>query len=294
MRTFLISIGLILAPSVAAAQCPMTPQAHALAHATPLGQYAQKVVNRVDIGIAKAKGAAGGDEVLDIFNLHFLSLVQSIFYMLVDTDLRAVEYKRDLTTINSCLHYDLAILEAKIEEVRCETLEAYKNKSSEGILLLKSVAGFLNQRYAHLVKGGLEPEHEDASWPYYYLFDEPTEGWCCVLDQKSCQVQTSEECGNGNNFYPTKDACITDSICAFADEGEAAPRYTKECPFDSDYLTSSTNGYGCDISVLKKFHQASSPESTQKLRRSLRWQKRGMTSWKILTTSKTRPSPWTT
>lgn len=260
MKTLLITIGFLLVPVTASAQCPLTPQAQALASATPIGNYAQKVVERVNNGITKAKNSSGGQDIVTIFNLHYLSLIESFFYMLVDTDLRAVEYKRDLTTINSCLHYDLAILEAKIEEVRCETIEAYKRKSPDGIEKLKALAGFLNQRYKHLIKGGMEPLHEDASWPYHYQFDDPFDGWCCTPDQDGsiCSVQDFAGCAN-KTLYPTKDACLRESVCTFAEDDTLTAKYATQCPFDSDYLTASTNGYGCDISVLEKIDEGAIP-----------------------------------
>ena len=265
MRNALLSIGLLITlfPATAAAQCPQTTTASKLAAAEPLGHYAKLVVNRVNAGIAKAKSEGSvGSGLANFVGLDYLIQIESIFYMLVDTDLRSVEYKRNLTTINSCLHYDLAILEAKIEEIRCETLEAYERKSPAAIRLLKSLANFVNERYRHLVKGGLVPEHEDGSWQYYYDFDNTFAGWCCVQDDLTCTIQGAADCiesAGEFSFYPTRDSCLADSVCVFAENGETDPRHTVQCPFDSDYLSSSTNGYGCDLSVLKNIESGLIP-----------------------------------
>lgn len=258
MKHLILTAGLLAAvlPVSAAAQCPQTEVARALAEAEPLGHYAQLVVDRIDEGIAEAQSRGEVAGIAKLFDLHFLSQIQSIFFLLVDTDLRSVEYERNLTSINSCLHYDLAILEAKIEEIRCETLEAYNRESPGGIRALRSLAGFANQRYKHLVKGALEPEHEDRSWQYYYDFDEPFEGWCCIVDDLECQVRTADECIGGDeatsSFYPTRNECVTESHCVFAEDTATDPEHAIQCPFDSDYLAASKNGYGCDLTVLQR------------------------------------------
>lgn len=249
----------LLLPAVVAAQCPKTDRAYELAQAQALGHYTQKVLTRVNAAIAKAKTQPGGSERIPISRLQFLSEIQSAFYLMVDTDLRSVEYSRDLTQVNSCLHYDLAVLEAKIEEVRCEILEAYDRNSPDGIHILTATATFLNQRYKHLIKGALQPTHTDKTWSYADEFDDPIEGWCCDISTQECSVKTNEECEQVpaedqriGHFYPTKDACLTESICSFATDETARPRYTEQCPFDSDYLTPSLTGYGCDLHVLSE------------------------------------------
>ena len=254
------------------AQCPATDNARELAGKTPIGHYAEAVLDRVNAGITRGKTAPVQTELTDRFNLHFLDTIASVFYMLVDTDLRAVEYHRDLTSITPCFHADLAIFEAKIEEIRCEINEAYKRKSPEGIRILKQTANFLNQRYKHLVKGGLEPAHEDLSWQYHYNFEPPFEGSCCVLDLLECQKMTSRKCkeptddGKGiYDFYPTHDECLTESICV-ATDGDPIdnPEYEVICPFDSNYLEFGSSGYGCAISVYEDFASGSAQSGVQK------------------------------
>lgn len=263
MKTFLVSIGLLTAllPAVAAARCPESSKAHDLLEQEPTGHYTKTVLERVGEGINNAKALAGDPSTFDLANMHYLITIESIMYMLVDTDLRAVEYSRDLSSITACLHLDLAMMEAKMEEVRCEINAAYEAKNSETLRQLKGIANFLNGRYRHLVKGALEPSHTDNEWVYYNEFDDPFEGWCCVLDQSECQVMESDECTEvrdgtgGYNFFDTKDACTvgSTSTCVFAEDGDTDPKYIPICPFDSNYLADNATGYGCQLELIEEF-----------------------------------------
>lgn len=261
MNNNLFFIGLLTAllPVVVVAQCPESQKARDLLSQTPTGHYTEAVLERVSVGITNAQAKPSSPITVDLSNMHFLRAIESIMYMLVDTDLRAVEYSRDLGSISPCLHLDLAMMEAKMEEVRCEINEAFDRKSPGAIRLLKGVASFLNERYRHLVAGALEPAHVDRDWGFYNEFDDPFEGWCCVLDQLECQIKQSDECTNveagtgGFEFFDTKDACTVDSICVFAQAGTTDPKYGDICPFDSNYLADNGSGYGCDIDVINTF-----------------------------------------
>lgn len=265
LRLFTLGLCALLLPQTVIAQCPPTQRARELLEKTPIGHYTAEVLKRTDEGIDNARAADGGAQIVDLFSLHFLIQVQSILYMLVDTDLRSVEYHRNLTEVSACLHADLAMLEAQIENVRCEINAAYDRKSPEGIRILKSVANFLNQRYKHLVKGALDPQHKDMSWKVYYKFDNPFPGWCCVLDELTCEIRPGDECTEiqedgtgGYNFFSTKDECITESLCTVTANGENDPKYKDICPFDSNYLAFNTSGYGCSVERIEQFATGSS------------------------------------
>ncbi len=246
-------------PTMVAAQCPESEVANNLLSEDPIGHYTKSVLERTDEGINSAKALAGGELAFALFDIHFLSTIESIMYMLVDTDLRMVEYSRDLTSISTCLHLDLVMMEAKMEEVRCEINAAYDAKSTGALRQLKGVAGFLNARYKNLVKGALEPSHVDTGWVYYNEFDAPYEGWCCVLNDLECQIKQADDCtevkngAGGYQFFDKKDACSTESICVFAEDGETDPKYIDICPFDSDYLADNNSGYGCQLEVLEDY-----------------------------------------
>lgn len=263
MIKFLVPIGIFVAllpQAVGAQACPPTGRTAELLDKDPIGHYTQEVVRRTNVGIEEAKSLEGAPAIAGLFDLNSLIMIESIFYMLVDTDLRAVEYSRDLTHISTCLHADLAILEAQIENVRCEVTAAYLARKYATLRELKVVANFVNQRYRHLVKGALDPQHVDRSWSAYHAFDPPFEGWCCVLDEMQCQIRDAESCtqvtqgeGGGYSFYPTRDACLTDSICVFSEEGETEPPYEDICPFDSNYLAYNSSGFGCSAELVDQF-----------------------------------------
>ena len=255
------SLGLLalLLPVVATAQCPQSDIARDLLGQDPIGHYTKAVLDRVDEGINNAKASEKNSSAINLNSYYYLAMIESFMYMMVDTDLRAVEYSRDLTSITPCLHLDLAMLEAKIEEVRCEVNEAYEAASPGALRQLVFIADFLNDRYQNLIRGALEPDHVDPFWALYYEFDDPFEGWCCVLDQLECQIMESDECTEvhdgtgGYDFYDTKDGCSLESTCVFAADGETDPKYTDMCPFDSDYMADNNTGYGCQIELLERF-----------------------------------------
>jgi hypothetical protein len=253
---------LTLLPQMASAQCPEGERTRALLEKTPTGHYAQKVIERVDNGLTAARNLPSNPLIFDMFKMHWLINIESIMYMLLDTEIQSVEYSRDLTKISACLHADLAILEAKMEEVRCEIKKAHLNKSPGGIGRLESIALFLNSRYKHLVQGALNTKHIDPIWQYHHAFDEPFGGWCCVAGPNECRPMTSSECGKeennpvgGSEFYPTRNDCLNNDVCISASGPDnAPPEYEPICPFDSNYLAPTFSGYGCDLTVLNEFN----------------------------------------
>lgn len=260
LRSLAIGISLTLLPQMAYAQCPEGERTRALLTKTPIGEYVKQVIERVDTGITSAQSSPGGSTVFDLFKMHWAVNIESIMYMLLDTDVHSVEYSRNLSKISACLHADLAIMEAKMEEVRCELKKAHLNKSPGGVGRLESVALFLNSRYKHLVKGALDTKHVDNIWQYKHSFEEPVGGWCCVVAPPECQPMTSTACSSkeqnitgGNEFYPTRDACLDGGTCVFASDPADTPKYEPICPFDSNYLAPTFSGYGCDLSVLREF-----------------------------------------
>ena len=263
MKYSLCTIGIlgVLLPTIASAQCPASGTAQALLSQTPTGHYTAAVLQRVREGITNAKAlpASTADEFA-LSKTHYLITLVSTMFMLVDTDLRAVEYSRDLESITPCLHLDLAMLEAKMEEVRCEMNIAFDNRAAATIDELSSIASFLNERYRNLVRGALEPKHVDSFWVEYHSFDNPFEGWCCDPDAQECQIKQAPECVNpsatkgGYEFYDTKDKCTSENNgCIYAESGTATPPYEDICPFDSNYLADNGTGYGCRLDLINTF-----------------------------------------
>ena len=262
LRSIFIGLAVTLLPQVASAQCVTDQRTKDLLQKTPVGYYAQQVMERVDKGIAAAKQMPSKSKVFDLFGAHWMVSIESIIYMLVDTEMQSVEYSRDLTQVSACLHADLAIFEAKMEEVRCEIKAAQERKSLGGIGRLQSVALFLNNRYKHLVYGALNTEHQDQIWQYWHTFDEPFGGWCCVASTEACEYVTSNDCKNNNVFYPTRNDCLNSAQCIDANGPDnQPPEYDPICPFDSNYLAPTFSGYGCDLSVLSDFEDLTDTSS---------------------------------
>ena len=256
MRYHFILLGflLMLLPTGSLAQCPESTKAQDLLSKDPVGHYTKEVVTRADIGITAGRNSAGGSALLDTFDLDFMITATSIFFMLVDTDLRSVEYQRDLVNITPCLHIDLAILEAKMEEVRCEINAAYDRGSADGIQTLKYVAEYLNRSYKHLVKGAIEPAYIDRDWKYHQDFEPSFEGSCCDSIEKMCTLMAASDCKEqAFDFYPTHDKCLEGGVCAYDDGSTTSPLYEDICPFDSDYLADNATGYGCELDVYAAF-----------------------------------------
>jgi hypothetical protein len=256
MRSVFITIALYIAllPAAVSAQCPQKDLTKELAAKTPIGHYAKAVIERVDDGIALAKSKSGGDTVIDLLKYNWLYELQSIFFMLFDTELRSIQQSYDITSIPACLHADLAILEAKMEEIRCETNRAYENKSTGGIEVFKALTGFLNQSYKNILTGASNPEFEAIGWQDRYIFDEEFEGWCCVTSDMECQAMDSSDCPSSDMFYGTYNDCIVESTCGLGlNDPSKEPNFGVICPFDSDYLAPNTSGYGCDQTVLDDF-----------------------------------------
>lgn len=253
IRTLLIA-GLLLVGTTTKAQaaCPESDVAYMLSRLTPVGHYTTRVVRRIDDGILNAREAPESTEekFAELFTDE-LTKMTSTYYGFIDTDLRSVEHSKDLTDINACLHIDLAILEAKLEQIRCEMNTAYERRSRTGIKMLREVADFTNERIHHLVNGSHDPQYEDTNWENYNSFDDTYEGWCCDRDSEMCSVQDAIDCPTGL-FFTRQDACVSSSVCKTAEEepDDMVKRYTVQCPFDSDYLAPNTSGYGCDLSVL--------------------------------------------
>ena len=228
--------------------CVLTSATNAYAlTTTPISQhYVQPVINRVNTGMGNLSGLN-----VPNFNLVFydwLMRLSSTFLELVDTELRIVEQQRDLYKITPCLHLDLIILEQKIEEVRTVTRDAFRNKRIFDIVMLQSMTRFLNDRYSHLVFGGRDNNYDDPQFNWHYMFDTLT--WCCP-DQVSpaiCTEQDRATClNNGGLAFKTVEDCSAHPSCeepAFIQPDE------RICPFHSDYLPPTIEGYGCDRETL--------------------------------------------
>lgn len=250
----IVGLFLLIAPRAFAA-CPESPYAQALLNQTPISQYVQDILDRTDDAIARAKAESSGNSMFEMLLVDWIGIVASALLSLVDTKVQVVEHSADLERVTACEHIDISILEAKIEQVRCELNVAQDNRSPGGVLRLKSLLSFLADRLGYLQLGATDPQIKDPGWQGWYFFDDPFNGWCCQYADAtpSCTQRDVSACIDvPGNFYSTKKGCLNDVCFQQGDDFRAAdsPKYAEACPFDSDYLAPNTSGYGCHPEVL--------------------------------------------
>jgi len=256
VRKYSLAIGIasLLTSTAAYAQtCPESATAQQLLTITPVGQYTRLVIERAKKGITEAQAAQAGEANFGSKYFGWISQVTGAMLALVDTQLRLVEYERDLTQTTACMHLDLAIIEAKMEEVRCEARKAVSKGSSWGVLQLLSLQNFLNERYKHLILGATDPNYKDPDWQDWQIFDPNEDAWCCP-DRNSantCEFIKVEDCRfkRSGVDYATLDSCST--LCKRpAAPSNQPPARATICPFDTDYLPPTGAGYGCSVEIL--------------------------------------------
>lgn len=221
-----------------------TSSAHALTM-TPISQrYVQPVLDRIDAAILPGTQTPSYN-----FIFHdWIRRMATTFLELVDTELRVVEYQRDLYKITPCMHLDLIILEQKLEDLRFRMLYAFKDRKMFDIIRLQSMSRFLNDRYRHLILGGRDPYYEDPRYNWYYLFDKMT--WCCPGFSSPAVCREANRLGctnNGGIAFKTAEDCSAYPGC---EEPQFLPPKERVCPFHSDYLPPTIAGYGCDVEAL--------------------------------------------
>lgn len=256
MKKYPFAIGIIslLTSATAFAQtCPESDTAKNLLTITPVGEYTRLVLERATKGIAEAQAAQAGLPKFGSQYFGWASKITGALLGLVDTQLRLVEYERDLTQTTACMHLDLALIEAKMEEVRCETRKAAKVGSSWGVMQLLSLQNFLNNRYKYLTMGATDPYFKDPDWQEWQIFDPEEDGWCCpdANPNNMCEFMNVKDCRfkKYGRTYATLDACST--ACKRPESPPSQPPAREEiCPFDTDYLPATGAGYGCSVEVL--------------------------------------------
>ncbi|PIR53291.1 hypothetical protein COU76_01840 [Candidatus Peregrinibacteria bacterium CG10_big_fil_rev_8_21_14_0_10_49_10] len=220
------------------------------------GHYVQKVLDRVNAGVANLSGQ---ETSLDLTFTDWLRTVSTIMLELVDTDLQVVKQQRDLYEVTPCLHFDLIILQEKLEQLRTELRLAFRERRISDIFKIQEMIRFVNERYRQLLAGARDPHHVDVEFNRKFSFDEDT--WCCPQGAQggssACVSLSKESCRNPGNGAPSGLSFETAESCAAqpgCDPPENLQLDTLMCPFDSDYLPPTPAGYGCDLTVLEGLH----------------------------------------
>lgn len=236
-----------LAIGISTMLCTTSVQAEAPISTT----YLPNILKRADNGIQKAKYSPPVNNFTLVFWSWFSS-VQATIASALKVENSTLLHSQNIVDITPCLQYDLLLLEAKIDEVHDELIEAIAQKRTNSILLLKELSQWLQNRYNNLLLGATNPSHVDTEITWHYAFDNTA--WCCTEPQatQSCTVENRTACQQqGGSVYANAEEC--GQVCAGTNGStEAAP----VCPFDTNYLPPTAAGYGCDATALKIIQDA--------------------------------------
>jgi hypothetical protein len=201
-----------------------------------------------------------------ILRLFWMDQATSAALALVDTDLRIAQQELDLIENSPCLHIDMLILEGWMERVRQEKNRGVESGNVRKVFRLIPLQRYLNNRFLALLHGARDPWYEDREEGELYDFDPPPY-WCCAgqedeEDRGSACISVGEkgreECAFAHGSLSKRlNVCIA-AGCEGSGEDESPL-----CPFHSDYLPPTTAGYGCDLSVLRKY-EGEGHEATRK------------------------------
>lgn len=266
---YLLFIGLILSTVSVQAQaaCLSSETTAALALKPLSSHYVQKVIERAEAGF---NFTSAGTSPLDdpgtklLWSFYAKGVVQDTINVGIDNVFQS--YRLDEVT--ACKHVDLLVLEAHLEKARCELLAAYEQEEGDKMANLKNVLIFLKDKYQIVASYGTNPFYKDMSWGKLEWFDEVAAGDSVIcrmpnsLDlpttycKNCCTPVTREECANLGGFAYRADfglqTCLAEG--GTMPRGQTVPLDGFMCPFTSDYLPATSEGYGCDASILVDYN----------------------------------------
>lgn len=253
-RLLLTALTMLSLPStaLAAVNCDTL-----LANPAPVSPYTEKVLERMENAIHSIGSSSGGSGAADESRL--IDAVQwagATIAATVDSYVQVVEEVRNLTVRSTCEEYDILLLQCGMERVRTEMNDAIADGDFGKAYLLQELHSFINQRLRTLLAGARDPRIQDASWGEKQPFDPPEQVWCCLSEAEEddeeggiCRQRTPEECGEQGVPFTTLASC-TAFGCTPPDP---LPEETGMlCPFSSDYFPPSSDGFGCDLSLLRE------------------------------------------
>jgi len=144
---------------------------NALKNVTPVStHYVQKVLERANAGLAKAKGSEANPG-LEIFYFSWAERIGAAANSLIDSYLTLTVAQRDLMNTTSCLHVDILLIDCKINETQKELQAQLGKKSILGIVRLEALLEFLLERKTPLVRRALNQNFENPTWETEKIFD---------------------------------------------------------------------------------------------------------------------------
>lgn len=215
---------------------------------TGISPYTRAVMDRAENGLGQARQSGASANFLSIMPAWMRS-IGSAWAGLIDTTTQRTDAVKELTEVSACLHFDLALMDCKIEEVRQEMHSQSNRGSFVALIRLRSLLNFLNDRRQQLTIGALDPEYPDPTWGNRYIFDPPGLVWCTPQDPIGvCEEIPEETCtARGGLAYQTQVNCEARGIPDAAATGDRG----RMCPFDANYAPAFDNGFGCDIETME-------------------------------------------
>lgn len=135
-----------------------------------VSEYTEDVLERADLAL---DAAATEDTDPDFRLFPWTGEVGSAFAKLIDVHLRLTQKSDDLINSTACLRFDLVSIECKMDQVRHELHAQLDRGSFKSIIRLQELLAFLNERYAQLASGALDPAYTDRKWSAMMSFDDP-------------------------------------------------------------------------------------------------------------------------
>ena len=226
--------------------CVMQLSPKALASPTPISNnYLPQAIQRIDNGLANASTSDPANNFFLMF-FSWLDEVQTIIASSIDTENRIVLHQEDLERITPCLHFDILLLQGKIDEINNALKSAFREKRVGDIWKLKRLLRYANQRHNRLILGSTNPEYVDKEYHWLYSFD--NDGWCCTEPSESeqCVVTARSDCRSQDGLI-SSNAEECSRICNPAHPSDIP---VPVCPFDTNYLPPTAEGYGCDLETM--------------------------------------------
>lgn len=241
---------LLAAPAAQAEPSVLCQQIHDRDLRAVSGHYVQKVLDRADDGIVYAQSAGVAPDFGRVLP-HWAVQIDASWAALLTSEVPVTLEQQELGRITACLHFDVLLLECKMDDVRTEMQAQLNRGSITGIMRMQSLLNFLNERVRQLRRGALDPLYADPDWGKRYDFDNPDRFWCCPADLagNTCTQLSAESCGNyqGSSFVTLQEC--TERGC-IAPEG-TSPDDGVLCPYDADYAPPFLSGFGCDIETME-------------------------------------------
>lgn len=217
--------------------------------------YVQKTLERADAGIAYAQAADASNPF--IYFVPWAQQIASSWISINNIQLRITDAQRGLLDASACRRFDTLVLECKMDAVRDEMKAALDRGSFVGIMRLQALLTFLDERFDHLTRGGLDPAYIDPTWGRHQLFDPPAPVWCCPgipdgADEYRCVETPPTICEQEleGAWTNTLDLCLGNGCDLPAGVAAVPPEQGNMCPYHSDYLDAMASGFGCDEDIM--------------------------------------------